>query len=65
MKVRQSLECSSWIVIGGYVNSLGELDTRCMDSVWLVIKTSWKMNDYSRSVVDHSKAAMILRVLSW
>ncbi|KAL8109100.1 hypothetical protein AgCh_025259 [Apium graveolens] len=26
----------------------GELDTRCMDSVWLAIKTSWKMNDYSR-----------------
>ena len=47
-----------------YVTSLEELDTRCMDSVWLAIKTSWKMNDYSRSVVDHSKAAMILRVMS-
>ena len=47
-------------MIGGYVNSLGELDTTCMDSVWLAIKTSWKINDYSGSVVDHSKAAMIL-----
>ncbi|KAL8103539.1 hypothetical protein AgCh_027929 [Apium graveolens] len=28
----------------------GELDTRCMDSVWLAIKTSWKMNDYSRAL---------------
>ncbi|KAL8118634.1 hypothetical protein AgCh_016231 [Apium graveolens] len=38
---------------GDHVTSLEELDTRCMDSVWLAIKTSWKMNDYSRSVVDH------------
>ena len=51
-------------MIGGYVNSLGELNTRCMDSVWLDIKISWKVNDDSGSVVDHSNAAMILRVTS-
>ena len=48
---------------GDYVTSSEGFDTTCMDSVWLDIMTSWKMNDYSRSVVDHSKAAMILRVL--
>ncbi|KAL8104806.1 hypothetical protein AgCh_028833 [Apium graveolens] len=57
-------ECSSRIRKGDYVTSLEGLDTICMDSVWLAIKTSWKMNDYSRSVVDHGKAAMIMRVLS-
>ena len=51
-------------MIGDYVNSLEVFDTTCMDSVWLDIKTSWKMNDYSRSVVDHSKAVMILRLMS-
>ena len=51
-------------MIGGYVNSLEVLYTTCMDSVGLDIKISWKVNDDSRSVVDHSKAAMILRVLS-
>ncbi|KAL8135139.1 hypothetical protein AgCh_009969 [Apium graveolens] len=30
---------------GDYVTSIEELDTRSMDSVWLAIKTSWKMND--------------------
>ena len=49
---------------GDHVTSLEELDTRCMDSIWLAIKISWKVNDDSRSVVDHSKAAMILRVVS-
>ena len=49
---------------GDYVNSLEEFDTTGMDSVWLAIKTSWKINDYSRLVVDHSNAAMILRVVS-
>ena len=51
-------------MIGDYVTSLEGFDTTCMDSVWLDIKTSWKMNDYNRLVVDHSKAAMILQVLS-
>ena len=49
---------------GDYVNSLEEFYTTCMDSVWLDIKISWKVNDDSRSVVDHSNAAMILRVMS-
>ena len=49
---------------GDYVTSLEGFDTTCMDSVWLAIKTSGKMNDYSGSMVDHSKAAMILRVVS-
>ena len=49
---------------GDYVTSLEGFDTTCMDSVWLDIKISWKVNDDSRSVVDHSKAAMILRVMS-
>ena len=49
---------------GDYVASLEEFDTTCMDSVWLAIKISWKVNDDSGSVVDHSKAAMILRVTS-
>ncbi|KAL8109673.1 hypothetical protein AgCh_025686 [Apium graveolens] len=35
----------------------GELDTRCMDSVWLAIKTSWKMNDYSRIKLSKIEAA--------
>ena len=43
-----------------HVTSLEEFDTICMDSVWLAIKTSWKMNDDSRSVGDHSNTAMIL-----
>ena len=64
MYVRQDQECSSRIMNGDYVTSLEGFDTTCMDSVWLAIKTSWKMNDDSRSVVDHSKAAMILRVTS-
>ena len=45
---------------GDYVNSLEELDKVGMDFVWLDIKISWKVNDDSRSVVDHSNAAMIL-----
>ena len=49
---------------GDYVTSFEGFDTICMDSVWLAIKTSWKTNDYSGSVVDLSKAAMILRVMS-
>ena len=49
---------------GDYVNSLEEFYTTWMDSVWLDIKISWKVNDDSRSVVDHSSAAMILRVMS-
>ena len=49
---------------GNYVNSLEEFDTTGMDSVWLAIKISRKMNDDSRSVVDHSNTAMILRVMS-
>ena len=49
---------------GDYVTSLEEFYTICMDSVWLDIKISWKVNDDSRSVVDHSNAVMILRVMS-
>ena len=49
---------------GDYVTSLEGFDTPCMDSVWLDIKISWNVNDDSRSVVDHSKAAMILGVMS-
>ena len=49
---------------GDHVDSLEELDTIAMDFVWLDIKISWKVNDDSRSVVDHSNAAMILRVMS-
>ena len=45
---------------GNYVNSLEEFDTTGMDSVWLAIKIPRKMNDDSRSVVDHSNAATIL-----
>ena len=49
---------------GDYVTSLEGFDTTCMGSVWLDIKISWKVNDDSRSVVDHSSAAMILQVMS-
>ena len=49
---------------GDHVTSLEEFDTTGMDSVWLAIKIPRKTNDYSRSAVDHSNAAMILRVMS-
>ncbi|KAL8122501.1 hypothetical protein AgCh_019006 [Apium graveolens] len=42
---------------GDYVTSLEGFDTRCMDSVWLAIKTSGKMNDYSRIKLPKIEAA--------
>ncbi|KAL8156755.1 hypothetical protein AgCh_001745 [Apium graveolens] len=46
-------------------SSEGELDTRCMDSVWLAIKTSWKMNDYSRTKLSKIEAAEKKVVKLW
>ncbi|KAL8119933.1 hypothetical protein AgCh_017163 [Apium graveolens] len=54
---KKDQECSSRIMNGDYVTSLEGLDTTCMDSVWLAIKTSWKMNDYSRTKLSKIEAA--------